>query len=654
MIEYNSKSALLEIPKGLGNFAENGSGGGQDIGPLSGSVVELSATTVGIETNLGNLSGSTETLAQELGELSGTTDSIGDAVADLLLDVDDLDTRVSGNTENIEALSGVTSGLSGNIIELSGVTSGLAQDIQDISGHTYDLGSGLTVNDNRLSVAIGEGLAYSGNTIVVSGGTGGGPKIVILNRLSQAERVALYNELFQYYDAQTGEVSSAYTPDDYAFYLAILDNNDKNTFQLNDQYQGYFPMQMAFIHPTDYGGGIFFVGVESIRQANANLANIKYVITYDGQVDLGTWWVQAPSTIPGAGDNIAFSIDSAGTLTGNYGYIYGRFELNTYYDNNIFRPFNISVYYDGQDTRDYYLGTIESVSLSQPFEGENGRSAIFTGKVNWSGQTYVGKWHMYCENSNWSCDTLYWGVLVDGLCCVYWDEYHNWSQADREKWYDQIIEEVWNYDNTAFGIIKVDNKTDSGSTGYDHISGVWNICKLDSVEAGYNSLHFSGSEISGDGPSQRCYNMRVSRGNNIEWWLKNADFSWIYQKQPSGDGGRTFNFNSGGTPEGYFDAYLFNAAFGTTHNPWEFYGGAGFGAIKIVDPDRDYEQIACGNVTASRPLNSSDGYVDMSSGARVAIEFVIGGNLYRMLGDSVWNGQDEGWHLKKLTVIDTF
>ena len=429
MIEYNSKSALLEIPKGLGNFAENGSGGGQDIGPLSGSVVELSATTVGIETNLGNLSGSTETLQQDLGELSGTTDSIGDAVADLLLDVDDLDTRVSGNTEdiealsgvtsgisqNVEALSGVTSGLSGNIMELSGVTSGLAVDIETLSGVTsaiisgesvvyFDLindygtgtteaqrlynningalnaglvpvvvsafnsnpnnpfgavarkdagnnhiyikgigenysgstfcvsrtalfikpsgevgnaveinghyyfksignisqyslptasvitkggvkvGSGLTINSEKLSVNIGEGLAYSGNTIVVSGGTGGGPAVYVLNLMSQAERLALYNELVPYREGYMG-VSSGFPAQDYAFYYWAGDETSEGW---NDGARGFVPMQLTAMHPDDYGGACFFTGTVKSRNGNNEILWVRYVITSAGEADKST------------------------------------------------------------------------------------------------------------------------------------------------------------------------------------------------------------------------------------------------------------------------------------------------------------------------------------------------------------------------------
>ena len=142
MIVYTSKECTLQIPKGLGNFAADS----VDIEPLSGSVVELSATTV-------NLSGAVETLNKSV-------DSQGDAIADLLLDVDGLDTRVSGNTEDIAALSAQTTANTAhietlsastvamnnsvtantaNIATLSGITSGLAVSVETLGKVKEDI-----------------------------------------------------------------------------------------------------------------------------------------------------------------------------------------------------------------------------------------------------------------------------------------------------------------------------------------------------------------------------------------------------------------------------------------------------------------------------------------------------------------------------------
>lgn len=142
MIVYTSKECTLQIPKGLGNFAAES----VDIEPLSGSVIELSATTV-------TLSGAVETLNKSV-------DSQGNAIAGLLLDVDGLDTRVSGNTEDIAALSTQTTANTAhietlsastvamnnsvtantaNIATLSGITSGLAVSVETLGKAKEDI-----------------------------------------------------------------------------------------------------------------------------------------------------------------------------------------------------------------------------------------------------------------------------------------------------------------------------------------------------------------------------------------------------------------------------------------------------------------------------------------------------------------------------------
>lgn len=142
MIVYIASDSTLQIPKGLGNFAADS----VDIEPLSGSVIELSATTV-------TLSGAVETLNKSV-------DSQGNAIADLLLDVDGLDTRVSGNTEDIAALSAQTTANTAhietlssstvamnnsvtantaNIATLSGITSGLAVSVETLGKVKEDI-----------------------------------------------------------------------------------------------------------------------------------------------------------------------------------------------------------------------------------------------------------------------------------------------------------------------------------------------------------------------------------------------------------------------------------------------------------------------------------------------------------------------------------
>lgn len=367
MIIYTSKDSFLEIPKGLGNLGGNSGGGsGEDLGPLSGSVVELSAVTESEAVKLADLSASTENLASSVGSmatdleavsgsvetLSETVDSQGDSIADLLLDVDALDGRVSANTEAVQALSGVT----GDVASLSAQTSANTAQIEALSAATEDLsattediynevfyeeegerysyigdlqdamdekqdvleaGSGISLDSstisvnagkglyfkedgkmevllgdglqysgsrNALSVKIGDGLAFSGDTLVASGGSSSGPQVYILNLMTQQERLALYTELAAYRDAPTYTgVQSGFPAQDYAFYYwAGQDNSD----EFNDRFRGFVPMQLAAIHPDDYGGACFFTGVVYGRQGGGTVVMVRYIIASDGSFDM--------------------------------------------------------------------------------------------------------------------------------------------------------------------------------------------------------------------------------------------------------------------------------------------------------------------------------------------------------------------------------
>ena len=152
------------------------------------------------------------------------------------------------------------------------------------------VGSGVTMSGDFLNLEIGEGLGFSGNTLVVSGGSENGPRVIFLNKLTEQERIALYNELAAQYDYNAQSWTSAFTEDKYAFYLDLREYNDQDDFQTADQYEGFFPMQVVRMHPSDYGGGAFFTGVEQDRIGNGHLICIRFVINYEGQIDKGTWW----------------------------------------------------------------------------------------------------------------------------------------------------------------------------------------------------------------------------------------------------------------------------------------------------------------------------------------------------------------------------
>lgn len=146
----------------------------------------------------------------------------------------------------------------------------------------------------------------------VGSGSPSNTRVVMLNKLTQQERLALYNELSSLYDYNAEGFTSAYTEDMFAFYIDLRDSSDQQAFGLNDKYEGFFPMQLERMHPSDYGAGAaFFVGLEGTREGNLWVANVRYVITYDGNEDKACWQRAIPEE---ASYNRSFLITSAGTI----------------------------------------------------------------------------------------------------------------------------------------------------------------------------------------------------------------------------------------------------------------------------------------------------------------------------------------------------
>lgn len=292
MIQYNSKNAYLEIPKGLGNLGGN-SGGGTDVTALSGSVVELQATVESEAARLNGLSAVTENIASQadyaitgVNALSGSVetltsevDSQGDAIADLILDSDALDTRVSGNTADIAALSGQVETLSSSTVNGLETAQNAANSANTLASSAY----------TRADAAYN--LAES-----LTGGTGG-PTPYVLNLMTQQERAALYTELAAYrWVEKYMAISSGFPVEDYAFYYYA---GEETSDGWNDGARGFVPLQLAAIHPDDYGGALFFTGTVKSRQGNNEILWVRYIVTSTGEVDKSTGinnWYDPPGS----------------------------------------------------------------------------------------------------------------------------------------------------------------------------------------------------------------------------------------------------------------------------------------------------------------------------------------------------------------------
>lgn len=325
-----------------------------------------------------------------------------------------------------------------------------------------------------------------------------------LDEMTQPERVSLYRELKQYND-------TSFPAGKYRF------------FAKDDQNDAFLSKFELFLAKFDDSGDIWFTGIMQSRYDDM-LFRRSYQLNSAGDFQNTFGWDSEIRGIPG---EFIMNITSDGTIEGTLFQIYDLFLANTNNGNQVFAPFPVLFREEIPNSGEtYYAGTVETFSMGHSTQNDSDNWVIFTAKVEWNGRTRVGKWKIsHKKEGELLIQTLYWGWLMNGLVCVYDDEYSNWSQTEKEEWYDRIIEECWNYDNTSFGLIRVNDKTSSADTGYNQMRASYSIYKLDSIEAGYNSLHFSGSEKDGDGPAERIYSARITRGGSIEQWEKRADLS---------------------------------------------------------------------------------------------------------------------------------
>lgn len=373
MIKYTIDQKTLVVPSGLGNFGQ-GSGSGSGVTPEEAARIASAVTAEAIDEYDTELQVDLEDIRDAV---SGNSQDIA-ILSGLSTDIAAISGQTTANTQNIGILSGNVETLSASTVALSQTVAG-KQD-------TLTAGNGIDLSGSTISVKIGEGLGFSGDTLVVSGGTGGGPAVYYLDKMTQQERVALYNEIQSYteqtfpagdyrfftymvdndeyqgnielcvarfYDetpvsfsgiyqsryssqvlqrgyelASNGDfvltfeakvninkpepkryvlnlmtqeeraalytelsayrysyaaVSSSFPVWDYSFYYWV---GDQESDPYNDKFSGFVPLDIALLHPGDYGGAVFFTGIVKTRNDGSTVIAVRYNMASDGSVEV--------------------------------------------------------------------------------------------------------------------------------------------------------------------------------------------------------------------------------------------------------------------------------------------------------------------------------------------------------------------------------
>lgn len=146
------------------------------------------------------------------------------------------------------------------------------------------VGSGLSMgSDDKLSVNIGEGLAFSGNTLVVSGISGGGGNVFVITDV-YGDVSDLSDFLFQYRDAGTGGMTSGYPGDTHILlwlgqdWMGALDPHGQGYIELfpisSYEEEGIYIIELVGVYADNSGTGYAIkIGVTDGGTTRGNSAN---------------------------------------------------------------------------------------------------------------------------------------------------------------------------------------------------------------------------------------------------------------------------------------------------------------------------------------------------------------------------------------------
>lgn len=414
MIKYQNEDKTLVIPSALGNFPSVGGGSDvtrQDVINIVNSAITEYDTEnqVDLEEIREDVSGNTDDIAAHgaaLADMRSDIDALSGTARDIRWDVDSISAQTSANTAHIQTLSGAveTNELAISNLEnytqneLASEIGGIGQNLGVLSGQVETLSSS-TVN----GLETAQNTANSANTLASSaytradaaynlaesltGGTGG-PTTYVLNLMTQQERAALYAELAPYrWVEDYMAISSGFPVEDYAFYYFA---GEETSDGWNDGARGFVPLQLAAIHPDDYGGACFFTGTVKSRHGSNEILWVRYNVTSTGEADKSTGvnnWYDPPTTAE-------IQINSDGSIRSE-----GSWTLNNISDPSIvFRTW--LVISDG--TGNGRGQVLNWTSISEEVDTDVWTEVYyFSALIPVGTTTYKGQWRVYRTNDEW-------------------------------------------------------------------------------------------------------------------------------------------------------------------------------------------------------------------------------------------------------------
>ena len=238
--------------------------------------------------------------------------------------------------------------------------------------------SGISIDaQNNISVKVGDGLGFSGDTLVLSGATGG-PTEYYINNMTQAERAALYLEIS---GITGGDNNSANVPQifsNYRFYVYHDMDGQKWCQAFFSNWENQWVDELQDSVPV-----LWIIGMKPYKASyEMNIVRVVAAIYPDGSVQ---YYDAAFPNIDNAANDIELELDSNGRMKsenlGRFGSLnkFNRFVLR-YADENIQNNWCTA-------PLEYFYRKTETI------DGNDKLVEYVGGTINVNGTKYRGAWH---------------------------------------------------------------------------------------------------------------------------------------------------------------------------------------------------------------------------------------------------------------------